>query len=204
MNQKIALAQLRELKKLKKEMRLAAEGWDKDWKILIATLLSARTRDEKTILVCEDFFEKYSLKEISKLSLKKIQEEIRQINFYRNKSRNVKNCAKELVIKYQCEVPKVFDELIKLPGVGRKTANVFLAVIGKDEIGIDTHVTYISKKLNWSSGKNQKEIEKDLKNLFPKNKWREINYHLVGFGRSYKSKNKKDEILENLISRYSS
>lgn len=201
MNRKIALAQFEELKKLKNEMRLAAEGWDEDWKTLIATLLSARTRDEKTILVCKNLFGKFSLRKLANADLKEIEKEIRIINFYKNKSRNVKNCAKVLVEKYKSRVPEEFEKLIELPGVGRKTANVFLAVVGKSEIGVDTHVTYISKKMGWSSGNSQKEIEKDLKRLFPKRKWREINYVLVGFGRSFKSKKKKDEILEKLISR---
>jgi endonuclease III len=193
------IKQLKELKKIKKDMRLAAEGWNKDWKTLIATMLSARTRDEKTIEVCNVLFKRYnSLRKLSDAKISEVEKIIRPVNFYKNKSKNVINCCIKLIDLHKKKVPLEFEKLVNLDGVGRKTANVFLAVSGKPEIGVDTHVTYISKKLGWSNGKNQKQIEKDLKKIFPKNKWKEINYILVGFGRTIKSKKRKDEILNKI------
>jgi endonuclease III len=197
MNQKIALKQLRKLKKLNKKPRLAAEGWDKKWKTLLATLLSARTRDEKTIYVCEKLFKKYpSVKEIANAKNSEIIKIIKPINFYKTKTNNLINCCKNLDKNYNGEPPINFEELIKLPGVGRKTANVFLAENKKQAIGVDTHVARISKKVGWTKNICPKKIEEDLKSLFPKKRWRDINYILVGFGRSYTRK-QEDEILES-------
>lgn len=193
-----ALKQLRVLEKLNKKPRLAAEGWDKKWKILIAIILSARSRDERTIEVCENLFSKYdSLKKISNASVEDIENIIRKVNFYKTKSKNVNLCAKKIVDEFKGVVPENFDKLINLPWVGRKTANVFLAELGKQTIGVDTHITRISNKLNWTKSKNQKVIEHDLQELFPKKLWGEINYIVVGFGRSYPRK-EQEKILDDL------
>ncbi len=85
--------------------------------------------------------------------------------------------------------------MIELPGVGRKTANVFLSEMGKDAIGVDTHVSQLAQKLKWTKNTNPAKIEEDLKKLFPKNKWTEINETLVLFGRSHRGK-KQDEVLK--------
>jgi len=198
MNKNKASGQLKELKKYKGKLRLAAEGWNSEFKTLIATLLSARTRDEKTIAVSKELFKKYpNAHSLAKAKLGNIQKIIRPINFYKTKSKNVVNCAKALAEKYNGRVPKKFEELIKLPGVGRKTANVFLAVYGHPKIGVDTHVSQISMKLGWTKNKNPKKIENDLEKLFPKSKWRSINYILVGVGRSYRGK-KQNELLNKI------
>src|SRR3989344_8216919 len=159
------LKQLKELEKRSSKMRLAAESWNKDWQTLISTIMSARTRDEKTILVASELFKKYTLKKLANAKLKDVKKIIRPVNFYKTKSKNIVNCAKILVDKYNGKVPKDFDELIKLPGVGRKTANVFLAEYGNDNIGVDTHLSYISQQLGWTKNKNQHKIEKDLQRL---------------------------------------
>ena len=99
--------------------------------------------------------------------------------------------------EYDGIVPMDFDELVKLPGVGRKTANVFLAENGKQAIGIDTHVSDISQKLNWTKNQKPEKIEGDLKQLFPKNRHKDINYILVSFGRKYRGK-KRIEILNEI------
>ena len=94
--------------------------------------------------------------------------------------------------------PHDHGKLILLPGVGRKTANVFLSEYGADAIGVDTHVAYISKKLGWTKHKDPHKIEKDLERLFPRNYWRIINRTLVRFGKTYQSRKKKDEILDRI------
>lgn len=199
MDQEKALRQLMVLKRKSKKMRLAAEQWDSHWKILIATILSARTRDEKTIPLAVKLFEKFpNPKSLAKAQLSEVEKIIHGINFYKNKSRNIINCSKVLITNYKGEVPINEDRLINLPGVGRKTIGVFLSEIGKDAIGVDTHVSYISQKLNWTKNTNPNKIEQDLKKLFPKKKWKIVNPILVRFGKTYTSKKEKDKILNEI------
>src|SRR3989344_856235 len=160
---KAAIKQLDALKKLGKNQRLAADGWNEDWKTLIATLMSARTTDKKTIPVAEGLFRRYdSLKKLSNASEKSIGMTIKPVNFYKTKSRNIKKLAQILVNDYNGNVPMDFNKLIELPGVGRKTANVFLAEHNHDAIGVDTHVAYCSQKLGWTKNTNPHKIEKDF------------------------------------------
>ena len=199
MNQKTALKQLKILAKKPKEMRLAAESWSSDFQILISTVMSARTRDETTIPVAEKLFKKYpNSKKLSRAKLSEIQKTIRPVNFFRNKSKNIIACAKKIESDFKGKVPKTIESLISLPGVGRKTANVFLSEIGKPGIGVDTHVSYISQKLGWTKNKNPHKIEKDLKELFPEKYWSIVNSTLVRFGKTHTSRKQKDKILEEV------
>jgi len=199
MNSKTAIKQLEELKKqTPKKLRLAAEKWKHSWKTLISTILSARTRDETTIKVSLELYKKYpTIKQLSNASIESIQKTIKPINFYKNKSKNILNYSNELIKNHKGIPSHDFNKLINLPGVGRKTANVFLSEIGYNTIGVDTHVSCISQKLEWTNNKNPIKIESDLKNLFPKKYWKNINPILVRFGKTYISK-KKDEILDNI------
>jgi len=196
---KQAIKQLKEIEKLiLEETRLAADGWDKNWKTLIAIMMSAQTRDTKTIEVCEKLFKKYnSLKKLSNAKLKDIEKEIKSINYYKTKAKNIISISKILLegkIKYE------FEDLIKLPGVGRKTANVYLAEVKKENrIGVDTHVYRISKKLNWSFSNNREKVEQDLMKLFPERYHRKINYILVKFGQTYGRSSKKEDIILDKI-----
>ncbi|MDP3986843.1 MAG: endonuclease III [Nanoarchaeota archaeon] len=199
MNSKKQLLQLKQLSSLGKkptELRLAAEAWNSPFQILISTIMSARTRDETTIPTAEKLFKKYpNAKRLSKASLTDIKKIIRPVNFYQNKSKNIINCAKALVRDHNSRVPENVDDLIKLPGVGRKTANVFLSELGHASIGVDTHVSYISQKLGWTKNKDPKKIEDDLKKAFPKKYWTRINPSLVRFGKTYTSRKEKDKLL---------
>lgn len=196
---KIALKQLKELAKYSKSPRLAAEEWDEEWQILISTILSARTRDETTIKVAERLFSKYSnSRKLGNAKLNEIEKIIRPINFYKTKAKNVIECCKKLDKEYNGKPPHDINKLIELNGVGRKTANVFLSEIGKDAIGVDTHVSYISQYLGWTKNKEQKKIELDLEKLFPRNKWKYINPTLVRFGKTYTSRKEKKEILDRV------
>lgn len=199
MDKKTAIRHFKILSKKGVKMRLAAEDWNSPWKTLIAIILSARTRDEKTIRVSELLFSKYNtLKKLAYADIKNLEATIRSINFYKNKSRAVSSCAKVLVEKYKGKVPRKIEELIKLPGVGRKTANVFLSEYGHDALGVDTHVFYISRYLGWSKNKNPHKVEEDLKRLFPKSYWRKINPILVRFGKTYTSRREKNKILDEI------
>ena len=199
MNPQTALKQLKILAKKPKEMRLAAESWSSDFQILVSTIMSARTRDETTIPVAEKLFKKYpNSKKLSRAKLSEIQKTIRPVNFFRNKSKNIIACAKKIESDFKGKVPKTIESLISLPGVGRKTANVFLSEIGKPGIGVDTHVSYISQKLGWTKNKNPHKIEKDLKELFPEKYWSIVNSTLVRFGKTHTSRKQKDKILEEV------
>ena len=201
MDEKTALKQLEFIEKHPsiKKMRLAAESWASDFQTLISIILSARTLDETTIEVCKKLFEEHpSPKELSSASIKEIEKIINPINFYQNKSKYIINCSKEILQKFNGKVPNDFEKLVTLPGVGRKTANVFLAQKGGDNIGVDTHVSYISQKLGWTKNKNPDKIEKDLTNLFPKNYWKKINKALVRFGKSHTSRFYKNKLLEDM------
>ena len=193
------LKQLDMLDKSGKEMRLAAEEWSSDFQTLISILMSARTRDEVTIEVAKKLFSKFPDPEsLSKAEISEVESLIRPVNFYRNKSRNIINCSKVIVESYDSKVPQSIEELIKLPGVGRKTANVFLTEMGEHALGVDTHVAYISRKLGWTKNSDPHKIESDLKNLFPKEYWNKVNSTLVRFGKTHTSRKQKDELLEKI------
>ena len=180
-------------------MRLAAEDWVSDFQTLIAIILSARTLDETTVAVAKKLFEKYPNAEaLSKAPREEVEKIINPINFYQNKSKYITNCAKELVEKYDGRVPHDFEKLIELPGVGRKTANVFLAEHGEPAIGVDTHLAHVSQKLGWTKNKNPEKIEKDLQELFPKHLWKSLNEITVRFGKSYTNRKVQDAILEEI------
>ncbi len=190
------IKQLKELDRLGGRMRLAAEKWDSEWKTLIATILSARTRDEVTIKVSLKLFDKYpNVEDLGKANLKEVMEVINPVNFYKNKANNIILCARDLDFKFGGEVPHDFEKLGGLRGVGRKTANVFLSEVGKDAIGVDTHVSYISQKLGWVKSSNAGKIENELKELFPRRYWRRINPVLVRFGKKHTSRVEKDRVL---------
>ena len=199
MDKKRAMKQLSFLKEHSNDLKLAAEGWNEDWKSLIATALSARTRDEKTIEVCNKLFSKYaSSKKLANANLTDVQKIIKQVNYYKTKSKNIINSAKKISNDYSVNPPINFEKLVELPGVGRKTANVFLSEKGKESIGVDTHVFKLSRKLGWTKNKKSELIEEDIKKLFPRKMWKEINEVLVRFGRSHRGR-KQDEILKKIM-----
>lgn len=199
MNRKKTIKQLKMLEKDSVKMRLAAEEWGSEWKTLVAIIMSARTRDETTIKVAEELFKRFpTVAALALASAAEVSAIIRPINFYRNKTKSVIGAAKALTERFGGKVPHEIEKLVTIPGVGRKTANVFLSEIGKDAIGVDTHVSYIAQKLGWSKNKNPRKIEEDLKKLFPQRYWRIINQTCVRFGKTYQSRKKKNEKLDNI------
>ena len=199
MDEKTALKQINFMNKKSSHMRLAAEEWKNNWQTLISIILSARSRDEVTIIVAKKLFDKYpNSKSLANAKKNEVEKTIKSINFYRNKSKSIINCSKMIIEKFSGNMPESIDELVELPGVGRKTANVFLSELGGDAIGIDTHVSYISQKLGWTKNHKQEKIEKDLKELFLKKNWNMVNSSLVRFGKTYTSKKEKDSLLEEV------
>ncbi len=202
MDTKRAIRQLKEFEKLGKnpeELRLAAESWKNDFQILVSIILSARTRDETTIIVAEKLFEKYPTAEkLASANISDVMNLIKSVNFYKNKTKSITQCAKVLVSNYKGNVPHDFEKLIELPGVGRKTANVFLAEQGQDAVGVDTHLGYASNYLGWTLNKNPHKIEEDLKQLFPKKYWRKLNPITVRFGKTYTNRKEKNKLLDKI------
>ena len=195
-----AVRQLKQIKRLisNNDLRLAAE-WNKKWHVLISTILSAQTKDETTIKISDKLYKKHhSLKELADAKLKDIKRIIRPINYYKTKARHIKETARIITESYNGRIPKTCEELLKLPGVGRKVANVYLVQAHKAAaIGVDTHLSQTSRKLRWSNNKNPYKIEKDLEKLFPRRYWNKLNYIVVRFGRTY-SKKEKDKILNKI------
>ena len=154
--------------------------------LLIATILSAQTTDERVNMVTKDLFKKYrTAEDYANASLEELQNDIKSINFYRNKAKYIKECCKIIVSQYNGEVPDSMEELLKLPGVSRKTANVVLSnAFRKDEgIVVDTHVIRLSQRLGLTKEKDRDKIEQDLMKKFPKEKWFDLANLLITHGR---------------------
>ncbi len=198
MDKEYAIKELLFLGKHSKNMRLAAEEWKNPWQTLIAIILSARTRDEKTIQVAKKLFRKYpTAPKLANADIDGVKKIIHQINYYNNKSGNIINCSQKIIKDFHGNVPLKEDELLSLPGVGRKTMNVFLTEMGNDAVGVDTHVAYISQKFGWTRNQNPHKIEHDLRILFPKKYWKRINSILVRFGKTY-SRKMQNKIIDEI------
>jgi endonuclease-3 len=153
--------------------------------LLIATILSAQCTDVKVNQVTVDLFKKYhSAEEYAKADLGKLEEEIRPTGFYRNKAKSVQKCCQELVKRFEGEVPKTLEELVTLPGVGRKTANVILGnVFGIPGIVVDTHVQRVSQRIGLTKNDDPVKIEFDLMEIVPKEEWTHFSNLLIWHGR---------------------
>ncbi|HLF54392.1 MAG TPA: endonuclease III [Candidatus Nanoarchaeia archaeon] len=156
------------------------------FKVLISTILSARAKDEVTEVISENLFEKYPTAEkLAKANKKDVIKIIRRIGFYNTKSKNVINTAKMLLEKFNGKVPNKMEQLIELPGVGRKVANCVLVYAYKqDAIPVDTHVHRISNRLGWVKTKTPEETEKELEKLVPRKHWQLINDTFVSHGKT--------------------
>ena len=137
--------------------------------LLIALILAAQARDELVNRVTADLFKKYRTAEnYASVPLPKLEEQVRKINFYRNKTRSIHNCCSEIVERFNGKVPDKLDDLLTLPGVGRKTTNILLGnAFGQQTIGVDTHVMRLSQRLGFTKNTNPDKIEFDLTPLVP-------------------------------------
>ena len=156
------------------------------FELLIATILSAQTTDVQVNKVTKELFKKYNTpKKMLKLSQKELEEKINSIGLYRNKAKYILKTCKILLEEFNGEVPKTRKELLKLSGVGRKTANVVLAnAFSKAAFPVDTHVFRVSNRLGLSSGKNVSQTEKELTELIPEEYWIDFHHWLIDHGRA--------------------
>ena len=153
--------------------------------LLVATILSAQCTDVRVNLVTPGLFKKYKTAvDFAQADLEELEGEIKSTGFYRNKAKAIKNCCKMLSEKYGSVVPSTLDELVKLPGVGRKTANVILgAAFGKQAIAVDTHVLRVSNRLGLAHSKNPDKVEAELNEQIEEGKWTKFNHALILHGR---------------------
>lgn len=154
--------------------------------ILVATILSAQCTDARVNMITPTLFEKYSSAlDFANAKPEELQEEIRSTGFFRNKSKNIISASRKIVDQFGGDVPGTMEELLTLPGVARKTANIVLSSgFGRAEgIAVDTHVKRLSRRLGLSREKDPDKIEQDLLALIPKKNWLDFNYVIVNHGR---------------------
>ncbi len=153
--------------------------------LLVATILSAQCTDARVNIVTQSLFKKYkTAADFAQAGLKELEEEIKPTGFYRNKAKSIINCCKMLQNEYNSIVPSTIEELVKLPGVGRKTANVILgAAFGQPAIAVDTHVLRVSNRLGLAHSTNPDKVETELNRQIEKSRWTKINQALILHGR---------------------
>jgi endonuclease-3 len=157
------------------------------FELLIATILSAQCTDRQVNAVVPKLFQRLKTPEdFIQVKTETLESLIHSTGFYHNKAKNIKKCCEMLQTEYNSQVPGELKELVKLPGVGRKTANVVLgAVFGKQTIVVDTHVSRISQRLGLTLQKNPEKIEQDLMACIPQKKWNDFSLQLIHLGRQF-------------------
>lgn len=162
-----------------------AKGKQDPFKILISTILSARTRDSNTRLATERLFAKYSTpKLIAEADIEVLEDLVRVSGFYKVKAARIKEVSRMVLEEFNGKVPKDFEELINLPGVGAKTANCVLVYAFKiPTIPVDTHVHRIPNRLGWINTTRPSQTEQELKRIIPKGEWLRLNRLFVRFGQ---------------------
>ena len=156
------------------------------WQLLIAVIMSAQCTDARVNIVTKDLFQKYdTLEKFAEAKIEELEQDIHSIGFYHNKAKNIISCARKLLEEFNGEVPRKLEELILLPGVGRKTANVIRGnIYHEPSVVVDTHVKRISKRLGLTKEEDPKKIEFDLMKVLPKDHWILYNIQIITLGRS--------------------
>lgn len=156
------------------------------WQLLIATILSAQCTDRRVNIVTKTLFKKYpDLKSFAGADISELEQDIKSTGFYHNKAKNIKAAARMLIDDYGGNVPSEIDELIKLPGVGRKTANVIRGnIFNIPSVVVDTHVKRISNRLGLTDSQDPEKIEYDLMEVLPRECWIAYNIQIIALGRT--------------------
>ena len=186
MNRKKAIEIIEKLKEFYPDATCSLD-FSTPFEMLVAVMLSAQCTDARVNIVTKEMFKKYNTPQsFASLDLKIIENLIHSCGFYKNKAKNLKDCSKMLLEKFNGEVPNTMEELMSLPGIGRKSANVIMleAFNSPCGIAIDTHAKRISNRLGLSSKKEPSEIEADLLSLLPKEYYYDVNHLLVWHGRN--------------------
>jgi len=177
---------LRELDKIYPKVPIPL-NYKNTFTLLISVLLSAQCTDVNVNNVTKNIYPKYNQpKHFIKLGRKKIERLINKIGIFRIKAKSIYFLSKTLVEKYKSKVPKTYEELESLPGVGHKTASVVMSqAFGYPAFPVDTHIHRLAQRWGLTNGKNVVRTEKDLKNIFPKKNWNKLHLQIIWYGREY-------------------
>ena len=184
----------------KNYVQVPLEVFEKDaYKTLISTLLSSRTNDQITHTASFRLFKKAAnVNALKNLKTNELKNLIYPVGFYKTKAKHLTNLAEIIIRDFSGEVPQTREELMTLPGVGRKTANLVLnRAFGIPAIAVDTHVHRISNMLGWVSTNTPEQTESELVKILPRKYWRDINRLFVSIGRQFTSKKKLDRFLRS-------
>ena len=168
------------------QVPITALNYETPYQLLIAVILSAQCTDVRVNIVTKELFKIVKgPKDLAEMDLKEIEKHIRSTGFYKNKAKNIQMCSRQLLEKYNGEVPNTMEELRGLAGVGRKTANVVLGDIWniREGIVVDTHVKRLSNRIGFVKSDNPEIIEKELMKFIPKKHWFEYSHYLILHGR---------------------
>ena len=156
------------------------------FELLIATILSAQCTDKRVNEVTKSLFKKYrSPQDYLNVPLEELEQDIRPTGFFKNKAKAIRGCCEALIKRHGGKVPSTMEEMLKLPGVGRKTANVVLgAAYNVPTVVVDTHVKRLSKRLGFTKESDAEKIERDLQRLLPEKMWRRFSDILIYHGRA--------------------
>jgi len=193
------------IKRLKKEYTGTPQTvlcYSTPFELLVATILSAQTTDVLVNKVTTELFKKYrSVQDVANTTPEKLAQDIRSVNFFNNKAKNINKTAKALIEKFGGKVPQAMKELVLLPGVARKTANIVLSsAFGLNEgIAVDTHVKRLSYRLGLTKHDDPVKIEKDLLAITPKKEWGHLSHLLIFHGRKVCQAKKADHAVCVLV-----
>ena len=156
------------------------------WQLLVAIMLSAQSTDKQVDEALPELYGHYhKVEDMANAPVEEIEGYIRSIGLYKSKAKNIKKCCAQIVTEYGGKVPETIEELLRLAGVGRKTATLYLAdAHGIPGVTVDTHVFRISRRLGWANGKNPGQVELELQKVLPVDYWNRINFQLIYHGRA--------------------
>ncbi|MHC5098206.1 MAG: endonuclease III [Planctomycetota bacterium] len=184
------------LKKTYPDAKIAL-NWGNPWNLFVAVVLSAQCTDVRVNIVTKDLFKKYKKpQDYLDVELEELEQDIRSTGFYRNKAKNIRGAAKKIIEDFKGRVPGTMEELLTLPGAGRKTANCILGnAFGIGGITCDTHVIRLSRRLGLSENKDPVKLEFDLMEIVPKRKfggWTMFSHYIIFHGRNICKARKPD------------
>lgn len=164
------------------------------FELLVATILSSQCTDERVNKVTKELFKRYNTPEdFANADLEDLKELVKPTGFFNNKAKNIKNMSTAIIKDFNSKVPDTMDRLVKLSGVGRKTANVILGNFYESEgVVVDTHVKRITHRLGLTKNSDPEKIEKDLMNILPKDRWNIFSHQMIVFGREICSARKPE------------
>ncbi len=180
-----ALAVIEGLKNIYKDPKLELE-YSSPFELLVEAILAAQESDKKVNVVMKDFFKKYKGPiDIASAPLEELERDLSSINFYRRKAKLLKSCCSALIELFGGKVPSKVEDLIKLPGVGRKTANMIVGgAFGKPAIIVDRHVMRVSQRIGFTTQKDPDKIEMELREIVPEDKWTLFSLLLLNHGKT--------------------